>query len=487
MDSISSNQKKPTVLFIQNSQFEALGIECLSALLKKEGFDTGLFIYDNNALDLLEYIKARPNIFLLGFQIFSYQHNWAVELMKKLKSEIKIPIVIGGGHPTFFPEESIKMEGVDYSVRGEGEYPLLNLCRALVAGRKGHEIKSVWAKLEDGSIVRNEMDDLPDNLDELPFPDRTIYENTLFFNNFPVKRFLTRRGCPYNCSFCFNKQYREITRGKGRYVRLRTPDNVIEEILQVKAKYGMKTVAFTDDDFTSNKEWSFEFLEKYKNKINLPFTAFGKAAELDEEMARILKDAGCHMFAFGVESGDERMRNEVLRKNLTNEQIFKAVKIFHKYDINFMTFNMVGNPGESFDDAVRTLKFNVSLKPKVSSSTVLNPYVETDLYNYCLKHGYIDQTTKDQLKEQADLFGYAVFLKQPDMDKIVNLEKVFTMLVKFPVLIKPTVWLIKHNLLPRPLLSLCYKTFSALRQKDKLRLNWREFVYFGIKLRKQSY
>lgn len=476
-----------TVLFLQNSFFESLGIEYLSAVLKKDGFSCELFIYNDNIQDLRDYIRKRPDIFLLAFQIFSYHHDWAVYVIKELKSEFSVPVVIGGGHPTFFPEESIKMEGVDFLIRAEGEYPLLHLCRKLIAGKRDYEIKSLWAKKEDGSISRNKMDSLIENLDKLPYADRTIYESTIFFKSFPVKRFLTRRGCPYSCSFCFNKQYRKLFSEKGKYVRIRTPDNVIEEILEVRNRYRMKTVAFTDDDFTSNKKWCYEFLEKYKKLVNVPFTAFGKASELNDELVMALKDAGCHMFAIGIESGNEQIRNKILRKNLTDDQIFRAANFLHKHGVNFMTFSMLGNPEEDFADAEHTLRFNVSLKPRVGVATVLNPYIETDIHRYCLEKGLIDKSTKVQLQQKADIFGYTIFIKQPHMDKIVNLSKVYTMLVRFPFLIPIVIWLIRHKLLPRFILKICYAIFSAFRQKMKLNLNLFEFIFLGLKVWKQSY
>ena len=332
-----------TVLFIQNTHFESLGLEYLSSTLKQHGFDTELFFFDGDVKKLLQYLRQKPDVFLIGLSLFSYQHGWATELIKEIINMSNIPIVVGGGHPTFFPEESILMVGVDFIVRGEGEFPLLNLCRTLTSVKKDIHIPGVWAKNADGTIVRNEMARLPDSLDAYPFPDRSLYRKSAF-SHFPVKRFITRRGCPHNCSFCFNKQYKQMMRGKGKTVRIRTPDNVIEEILQVKAHYGMKTVAFTDDDFTSNRTWCLEFLGKYRKNIGLPFSAFGKASEMDDELVRTLKASGCHMIAIGVETANERVRNNIFKKKLSNNQIFAAARLFHLHRLNFTTFNILANP-----------------------------------------------------------------------------------------------------------------------------------------------
>lgn len=475
------------VLFIQNLHFESLGIEYLAAVIRKEGIIPDLYIYDGNKEKLKKYILKCTDLLLLAFPVFSYQHSWAQDLMELIKRICNVPIVIGGGHPTFFPEESIRMPNVDYMIRGEAEYPFRDLCTEIVSGKSGERILGVWVKRKDGAIIRNDMAPLVEDLDVLPFPDRSLYENVVFFKGFPVKRFLTRRGCPYNCSFCFNKQYKELVRGKGKLVRIRSPRNVIEELERVKKKYGMRTVAFTDDDFTSNEKWCYEFLNLYRKAINLPFTIFGKAAELNDSLVYALKEAGCHMFAFGVESGNQDIRNEILHKDLSDDQIHTAVKLLHKYKLQFTTFSMLGNPGESFIDAVETVKFNARLRPKVGVATVLNPYRETDIYKYCEKKGLIKEGINEELQRNANVFGYTVFLDQPDMEKIIILSKIYTMLIKFPSLIRICVYVIDRELLPKCIYKVVYYIFSALRQRIKLRLGWLEFIYFSFKIGAKGY
>ena len=129
----------------------------------------------------------------------------------------------------------------------------------------------------------------------------------------------------------------------------------------------------------------------------------------------------------------------------------------------------------------------MALRPSTSVATVLNPYRETDIYNYCLEKNLIDKKTQRMLEEEANVFGYTAFLNQPEMREMISLSKLFTMLVRLPWLIRPAEWLIKHDLLPRPMLAICYYISSALRQKIKLKLNWFEFITLGIKIGKDLY
>src|SRR5207245_532111 len=124
---------------------------------------------------------------------------------------------------------------------------------------------------------------------------------------------------------------KEMYDGLGKYVRYRSPENVIEEIRQVQSKYGIRTVGFIDDTFTTNRKWLLRFLEIYREEIKLPFTCLVRANELKEHVAEALGKSGCRYVSFGIEVGNENIRNNILARHMTDEQIRNAAMLMHKY------------------------------------------------------------------------------------------------------------------------------------------------------------
>jgi len=257
------------IYFLQEYIYEYFGPMCLSAILKKHGHQIELIVPDEEK----GWFNKIKDADLLAFSCMTSSHKWALKTAQEIKNKLNIPIIFGGVHPTVF-KKIINEAPVDYIGIGESDYALLELVNRMEKREDTTNIQGIWTK-KDGLIFKNEIEPLEENLDELPFPDRELYYNKYkFLRDMPTKRFLTSRGCPYQCTFCFNHVYLQIYRGKGRWVRKRSVNNLIKEIKEVKIKYGIKTVRFSDDTFAMNKQWLKEFLIKYKKEINLPFSFF---------------------------------------------------------------------------------------------------------------------------------------------------------------------------------------------------------------------
>lgn len=171
-----------------------------------------------------------------------------------------------------------------------------------------------------------------DNMDELPFDDRDIYLNyDSYFKIIPFTQVLAGRGCPYLCSYCFNHGYRKIYEAGGSrgYCKLRSVDNVMEELLLLKNKYKVRYIFFNDSTLTYNKGWLFEFLEKYRDKIKIPFSINAVITEINDEVGQAIRNNGyCELVRFGLETGNEEFRIKVLNKRITDEQLFRGTDIF---------------------------------------------------------------------------------------------------------------------------------------------------------------
>jgi uncharacterized radical SAM superfamily protein len=165
---------------------------------------------------------------------------------------------------------------------------------------------------------------------------------------------MTSRGCPFNCTFCCNSILREIYKGKGSYIRRRSIENVISELLTAKKKYNIAEVTFQDDIFVDDPKWLYPFLEEYKKKIGLPFACFLHSRFVSEPVIKSLKDAGLYTADLGIQSGSEKIRREVYHRRQSNEEIIRAANLLNReiamaYDI------IIDNPFETQEHLIDTI------------------------------------------------------------------------------------------------------------------------------------
>jgi radical SAM superfamily enzyme YgiQ (UPF0313 family) len=426
-----------SVLFIQNIFFELIGVMSISAHLRGAGHNVGLIV-ENVPVRVIRYMSGRRRPDIVAFSAVTGQHKTVLEIARAIKESFgPIPIVVGGAHPTFFPE-IIKEEGIDIICRGEGEGAMTELADKLNGGAGIAEgglenIQNLWVKTGD-KLSKNEVRPLIEDLDSLPFPDRTVYAKYAYLAAHPVRRFMSGRGCPYECSFCFNHAQKKLYAGKGRFVRMRSAQNVLDEITRVAREYPtMKRVKFEDDTFTLSKRWTMDFLAKYRAQTGMPFACYSRADCVDDELARALKEARCDRLDFGLESGDERIRNEILNKKLTDEQIIRAAEVLRQNGVPFGTANMFGLPGETFEEAIKTVSLNRRIRPHDVWGAVFQPYPGTECGRYVLEKGYCKELSIDDIKSDYQTDSLLV---QKDIRKVVNLHKFFYFFVMFPVSMK---------------------------------------------------
>ena len=185
---------------------------------------------------------------------------------------------------------------------------MVELANCLDENGDPRHIESLHVKI-DGQIHENEIRRVREP-DSLPFPDRDIYYDKYpALKNAGTKPVWVVRGCPYECSYCFNHRLKEMTVGKGKYLRYGSVERTIEEIKFVKEKYGMKWASLMGDTVNADKKWFLRLLESYKKEIDVPFLVNVRVENLDEESVRKMSEAGCDRVVFAIESGDEKLRN----------------------------------------------------------------------------------------------------------------------------------------------------------------------------------
>jgi radical SAM superfamily enzyme YgiQ (UPF0313 family) len=383
------------VLFVtQQIDYEPQGIMHLSSALKAAGHEVELAVAAHH--DPVAVARDfRPDV--AAYSIITGSQRYYLDLNRRLKADLPgVFSVFGGPHPTFFPE-MVEEEGVDGICRGEGEEAMVELVDALAQGGPSAAVEiDNWSFRRNGDIVSNPVRPYVEDLDSLPFPDRAlVYERDPIAAKSKIKHFLTGRGCPYNCTYCFNHALSEIYRGKGKRFRQQSVDYVIEDIGQVRDRYPLEFVVFVDDTFVLSNEWLAEFAEKYPREIGLPFFCNTRANLVTAEQVRLLKAAGCHCVSMGIETANDRIRNELLKRRMSKEQILEAARLIREGGLHFTTTNMIGLPTSTLADDFETLALNIEARPSYAHVFIFQPYPRTELGEFTREHNLMVGTFDD--------------------------------------------------------------------------------------------
>ena len=433
------------ILFVfRNSEW--LGVEYLSSVLKQGGHETDLVYYPGvgdiefkvAALEKMIEEKIVANMLnkskrfapdIIAFSVLSNLYPWVSRMAKVFKNVFKIPIIAGGIHPTIFPETVISNPYIDIICRGEGEEGFLELADAMKKGKDYFDIRNLWFKHKN-KIVRNEMRPLLQNLDSLPFPDKDLFYQ---YRCFSFRAYvMASRGCPYDCSYCSNHAIRKMYHNKGAYLRRRSVNNVIQELKTYLGRYKIKEIFFYDDIFTLNIEWLKQFCLQYRKEIKLPFKCMIRANFISKETADILKEAGCIYVDMGLESGSERIRNDIMKRNMSDEQILNAGKALHSASLKFNTLNIFGSPTELIEDMKKTVSINRQLKPSHSLANVLYPLPGTEILKILEKNNCIDENVIAQIEREEGSYRGKFILNHPLKTEVLKYQTFLPIVVKLP-------------------------------------------------------
>ena len=329
---------------------------------------------------------------------------------------------------------------------------------------------NLWVK-RNGNIIKNEIRPLIEDLDTLPFPDRSIFYQHAYFRNSPYKTVLTLRGCPYDCSFCFKDKYRQMYRINDSRVRRRSCRNVIEEIKQLNSQYNnTKFIMFQDDIFILDKKWLKNFLKLYKTEIGKPFLCHLRSGLEDEEMISDLADAGCIRAVFGVETGNEQLRTSILNKRISNKQIISTARLLKKYKVPFFVNNMFFIPGKGISDAWETVRLNQKIRPDFIVTNVLLAYPGTKLNERLSAANKIRDRNLNDIK---GLYSYSnVKMAYGNAEK--NIYHFFFLLVMFPWLTPLIKLLVKCK--PNMLFAGIFKITAGINYCMKYKVGFLRFI-----------
>ena len=356
--------------------FPPLSLAYVAGILQHAGHEVKLI--DANALHLskLEVLKKVRdfNPDLLAFTVTTYLFYPVLEWINYLKENTGLKALIGGVHMGLYPKETLSHKEIDYAIIGEAEETLPKLIRALETRSSLKRVKGICYR-EGNKIIITPQRTLIKNLDKIPFPLRNQLPNEGYCSfvshrkNFATM--ITARGCPFKCIYCEqgNKSY-----------RMRSAENVVDEIEECYNKYNVREIDFFDPEFTINKKHVIDICKEIRKRgINIAWSCRSRVDTVDDEMLMEMSKAGCYRIYYGIESGVESIL-KTLKKGTNLDVIKKNVALTKKNNIMTFGYFMVGCPGETKETIKKTVKFAKELNLDYAQFSKLSTLPGTELY-----------------------------------------------------------------------------------------------------------
>lgn len=421
------------------SEFEPMGLLYIAAVLEENNYPVKILdaYAENLSMKQIDDCVSdyKPDVVGITCLTSTGSLTYKIGLMIKDKYP-KVKVVLGNIHASIFSEAFLKNKVADVIVHGEGEMTMLDLVKTFEKQSDLSKVEGIsWMK--NGEVIDNPRRNPVQNLDDIPFPARHLIpsekysvenlSNFVFVNNTGklMKQMFTSRGCVFQCRFCVVHQQ--------RHYRTRSPKKVVDEMELLINKYNTGYIFIMDSLFIANKKRVIEICKEIgKRKLKFYWGCEGHVKLVDRELLRYMKKAGCYEMHFGIESGVQRLLDNV-NKGTTIEQIEKAVNLTKKMGIKVSGLFMLGLPGETYDDSLKTIDFACRLPLDFAQFSITVPYPGSQLFDEFSKSGKIqtgvlkDGTIDTSVWERFS--AYSSFTKKkpiylPDGMSIEELKKV---------------------------------------------------------------
>jgi anaerobic magnesium-protoporphyrin IX monomethyl ester cyclase len=386
------------------------GIAILSAVLKRHTHQTRLLFLNEQMeypFDLArierDICSYRPD--LIAISLMEPQRKYMTRFARDLRRYFAGFVICGGPFPSMDPEAILQEPEIDAVCVGEGEAALTELANALEQGTEYRSIQNLWFRNSDGSIQRNSLRPFQP-LDDLPADDKELFdiERLLTLKNYQLETMLGR-GCAYRCAYCINHAYvaryqalASAPSGYREYIRIKKADTLIQELKETLQRHpGVREIAFIDDNFLMYRDFVRDFCVRYAQEIHLPFVCNANPLSFGKERAQILRNAGCRTVRFGIESGSERVKREILNRPISNASTRAAFETAREFGLGTSSYNMMGMPTETCDEILATLRLNSDLRPDYVKLMTFYPFKNTPIHDYCSRLNILDEEKKDAL------------------------------------------------------------------------------------------
>jgi len=363
--------------------YSPLGLPYIASVLEANGYKTRIIDLEIEGLDAEKLLGliSRESPGLIGINVLTSALPEVYNVIASIKSKFNIPIVVGGSHVTEVPSV-VSLLGVEYGVRGEGDYSMLQLCEYLFKGNG--EISKI-----DG-LIYSSGDDLTisdpsyvEDLSGLPNPLRDG-EN---IHRYMFTTIMASRGCPFNCIFCADPHC---------MIRFRSPESVFDEMSMLVDTYRIGRIDFSDSVFTQNRDFVYDLCDLLDtSSLKFKWSCLTRCDFVDDDLLKRMGESGCFLIYFGVESGVEEIRYKTGKK-ISDQKIKEVFKTCHKTGIKTGASMMFGFPWETLKDMEKTIDFALELDPTYAVFSLPELMPGTRLFKIACDEGY----TSDMLWEE---------------------------------------------------------------------------------------
>jgi len=379
-----------------------LGISYIASVLERNGYSVA--IIDGEVMDFTidetvkEVLLKRPQIIGITSTITSFPN--AIEVGRRLrKQKPDLFLVLGGPYVSALMDQAME-SSFNFCVYGEGEYTFLELVKYLKR-QSPVEISDI-----KGLIYRNCNDikinpprEYIEDLDVLPFPARHLLPplqlyrpNSQNYRKLPATTLITSRGCPYNCVFCDHSVF-------GKKYRAHSAEYVVNEIQELVGRYGVRDIWIVDDTLTINKKRVMDICDLIiRRGIKVSWSCLGRVNTVSPELLKKMKQAGCWLIAYGIETGNQDVMN-FLQKGITIEEVRQAVRWTKEAGLLAKGFFMIGNPPDTLETLDQTIAFAKDLRLDYALFTITSPLPNTELFEICKKCGKVDYSDLSKFSE----------------------------------------------------------------------------------------
>ena len=418
---MEKNTSEKTFVFVNlsiNSGFYGAnhGIAYLVPIVKRNSFKV-VFLDITNDIDGDEFRKQIEDLnpSIVGFSFTSLQTKYLIKYSKAIENIPDCLQIAGGVGATLDPKGIIPQTAVDGFVVGEGEIPLDSLLKAINNGEDIYNTEGIcWYK--DDKIIRNGTPQFTRDLDQLDFPDYSIFDRELVITGTSMNlNIMLSRGCPYSCTYCSNSAIRGVYSNYNGYFRMPSVEFCIKLVKDTVKQYPeTQFISFEDDLLIAKKEWFLSFANEYRKQIGIPYRANVRTECINDDIIKALKESGCSVGFLGLESGNEQIRNTLLKRHHSNEMLIERALMVKNAGIKLNTFNMVGLPYETKENMQETLELNRKIKADFGICTFFCPFPGTELYEICKREGMLKE---DHLRDLVNNFNTSPFLHQTSQKK----------------------------------------------------------------------
>lgn len=354
----------------------------LASIAESCGFEAIIRDYSQGGNFEADLKDIQPNYLVANIATPTFKSDMmAVQHAKEIVPSI-CTIVKGAPFLTYNTNTIYENPFIDYVIMGEAELTL----KDILDGVPDNEILGICYR-ENFQPVKNDKRPFIDNLDILPFPARHLVDNSIYKrpDNGKVQAVVkVARGCPFHCFFCL------ATPVSGAKVRTRSPENIVAELKECVEKYNIKNFLFWSDIFNFNREWTLELCQKIiESGLKITWSSNTRADTMDDEMARMMYKSGCRLVSIGVESGSQKMLDNIGKK-ITLDDIRNTVKILKKNKIKIYNYFVIGLPWETEETVEETIKFAIELDSNFISFYTATPLPGTKYFAYAMLNKLVE-------------------------------------------------------------------------------------------------